>query len=251
MGKRKDEKTHEEHGHGPVSTGSDEDSFGGAGLRWRPGPPAGHDGDRLWRGTSQWTRKGRRRGRRIDMDLGLGAGSEPRVFLNRLEWQLNGEFSTAERYGIEIGLRAQERFGGLLEATPSLNGKIGTYQAETGFSTGTRATWNYDWHVDLRNARGVAAGTTLADYDLTLETDMFSSLFGFPDPADLTFGYTDPNFVAPNAVLFQESFNPDFGNSEFDPLGEDTYHLSLILTPESFNGPPLEVTIQVVVTDQS
>jgi hypothetical protein len=165
--------------------------------------------------------------------------------------QLNGEFSTAERYGIQIGLRAQERFGGLLGATPSLNGKIGTYQAETGFSTGTRATWNYDWHVDLRNARGVAAGTTLADYDLTLETDMFSSLFGSPDPADLTFGYTDPNFVAPNAVLFQESFNPDFGNSEFDSLGEDTYHLSLILTPKSFNGPPLEVTIEVVVTDQS
>lgn len=165
--------------------------------------------------------------------------------------QLNGEFSTAERYGIEIGLRAQERFGGPLEATPNLNGKIGIYQAETGFSTGTRATWNYDWHVDLRNARGVAAGTTLADYDLNLETDMFSSLFGSPDPADLTFGFTDPNFVAPNAVLFQESFNPDFGNSEFDPQVEDTYHLTLVLTPTSFNGPPLEVTIQVVVTDQS
>lgn len=165
--------------------------------------------------------------------------------------QLNGEFSTAERYGIEIGLRAQERFGGPLEATPNPNGKMGIYQAETGFSTGTRATWNYDWHVDLRNAKGVAAGTTLADYDLNLETDMFSSLFGSPDPADLTFGFTNPDFVAPNAVLFQESFNPDFGNSEFDPQVEDTYHLSLVLTPKSFNGPPLEVTIQVVVTDQS
>ena len=51
---------------------------------------------------------------------------------------------------------------------------------------------------------------------------MFSLLFGFPDPANLTFDYTDANFVAPNAVLFRESFNPDFGNSEFDPLVEDT-----------------------------
>lgn len=165
--------------------------------------------------------------------------------------QLNGEFSTAERYGIQIGLRAQERFVGPLEATPSQNGKIGIYQAETGFSTGTRATWNYDWHVDLRNAEGVAAGTTLDDYDLTLETDMFSSLFGSSDPVDLTFGFADPNFVAPNAVLFQESFNPDFGNSEFDPQVEDTYHLSLVLTPESFTGPPLKVAFQVVVSDQS
>lgn len=165
--------------------------------------------------------------------------------------QVNGEFTTAQRYGIQIGLRAQERFLGPLGATPNHNGKTGIYQADTGFSTGTRATWNYDWHVDLRNARGVAAGTTLADYSLTLETDMFSSLFGFPVPADLTFGFDDPNFVAPNAVLFQESFNPDFGNSEFDPQLEDTYHLSLVLTPESFNGPPLEVSIQVAVTDQN
>jgi hypothetical protein len=165
--------------------------------------------------------------------------------------QLNGEFTTAERYGIQIGLRAQERFAGPLEATPSQNGKMGIYQAETGFSTGTRATWNYDWHVDLRNAQGVAAGTTLDDYDLTLETNMFSSLFGSTVPADLTFGFTDPSFVAPNAVLFQESFNPDFGNDEFNPQVEDTYRLSLVLTPESFNGPPLKVAIQVVVTDQT
>lgn len=165
--------------------------------------------------------------------------------------QVNGEFTTAERYGIEIGLRAQERFVGTIEADPSRNGKTGIYQALTGFSSGTRATWNYDWHVDLQNAKGVAAGTTLDDYDLTLETDMFSSLFGSDIPADLTFGFANPDFVAPNAVLFQGSFNPDFGNDEFAPGVEDTYHLTLVLTPQSFNGPPLKVAIQVVVTDPS
>jgi hypothetical protein len=166
--------------------------------------------------------------------------------------QLNGEFTTAERYGIQIGLRAQERFVGPFEATPNQNMKLGIYQAETGFSGPTAlATWNYDWHVDLRNARGVAAGTTLDDYDLTLETDMFSSLFGFNVPADLTFGFTNLTFVAPNAVLFQESFNPVFGDTGFDPQLEDTYNLSLVLTPKSFNGPPLKVSIQVVVTDPS
>jgi hypothetical protein len=165
--------------------------------------------------------------------------------------QLNGEFTTAERYGIQIGLRAQERTVGPLDAAANQNARLGIYQAETGFSTGTLATWNYDWHVDLRNARGVAAGTTLGDYDLTLETDMFASLFGLDVPADLTFGYTNAAFVAPHAVLFQESFNPVFGNTGFDPQLQDTYDLSLVLTPKSFNGPPLKVSIQVVVTNPS
>lgn len=160
--------------------------------------------------------------------------------------QLNGEFTTAERLGIQIGLRAQERFVGPLEATANKNGKVGIYEAETGTSDALgRATWNYDWHVDLRNARGVAAGTTLADYDLTLETDMFASQFGFPVPVDLTFG----GFVPGNAVLYQSSFNPVFGATGFDPLAVDTYSLRLVLTPKTFNGPSLAVSIEVNVVD--
>lgn len=157
--------------------------------------------------------------------------------------QLNGEFTLAARYGIEIGLRAQERFVGPLEAAPNRNGKVGIYQAAAGFSETTRATWNYDWHVDLRGAFGVAAGTTLADYDLTLETDIASSLFTFPNPVDLTFG----GFIPGGTVLYQSSQNPDFGNAEFNAADPGTYNFRMVLKPKTFKGPPLAVTIKVQV----
>jgi hypothetical protein len=158
--------------------------------------------------------------------------------------QINGEFTTAERLGIEIGLRAQQRFEGTIEATPNQNGKVGIYEAETGTSDALgRATWNYDWHVDLRNAQGVAAGTALDDYELTLETDIGSTLFGFTVPLDLTFGGSIPG----DTVLYQSSQNPSFGNTEFDPLVPGTYTFRLVLTPVTFNGPALTVEIQVVV----
>ena len=160
--------------------------------------------------------------------------------------QIDGEFTIAERNGIQIGLRAQERFVGPLMAVPNNNNKIGIYEATTGFSdTSFRATWNYDWHIDLRNAHGVAAGTTLADYSVTLETDIATTtLFFFPLPLDLTFG----GFIPGNAILYQSSQNPKFGNPPFDATAPGTYNFTLVLTPASFNGPPLKVSIQVNVS---
>ena len=100
-------------------------------------------------------------------------------------------------------------------ASANRNGKVGIYEAATGTSDlQDRATWNYDWHVDLRDAHGVAAGTTLLDYDLTLETDAFDSQFGFPVPLDLKFG----GFIPDNTVLYQSSQNPVFGGTDFDPF---------------------------------
>ena len=130
-------------------------------------------------------------------------------------------------------------------AVPNNNNKVGIYEAAKGFSTTTRAKWNYDWHVDLRNAHGVAAGTTLSDYSITLETDIVTTtLFGFPLPLDLTFG----GIVPGNAILYQSSQNPDFGNGEFDASVPGTYTFTLVLTPTSFNGPPLKASIQVNVS---
>jgi|GEM_PF-2957551 hypothetical protein len=154
--------------------------------------------------------------------------------------QINGEFAIAERKGIQIGMRIQERREGTYEASGK---RVGVYESETGFSSGTRAVWNYDWHVDLRNAEGKLAGKTLGDYDLTLETDIAESIFGFNVPFDLTFG--DFN----NGVLYQGSFNPDFGNDTFDPTLEATYSFRLVLTPKTFNGGPLAIKVQVNVTD--
>ncbi len=168
--------------------------------------------------------------------------------------QLNGEFTIAERYGIQIGLRAQERFVGTLMTVPNNDNHVGVYEAAGGFSGNSfsgdamdkeRATWNYDWHVDLRDAFGVARGTTLGDYDLTLETDIAATtLFGFMLPLDLTFG----GFIPDDTILFQSSQNPDFGNPPFDAEAAGTYTFTLVLTPITFKGPPLSVSIQVNVS---
>lgn len=159
--------------------------------------------------------------------------------------QVNGQFTVARRHGIEIGLRAQERFVGPLMAVPNQNNKVGIYHAATGFSDAQqRATWNYDWHVDLRDAYGVAAGTSLGDYELTLETNIAdSTLFGLPLPLDLTFG----GFIPDDTVLYQSSQNPKFGNPPFDAAAAGTYEFTLVLTPVSFRGPPLKSSITVEV----
>lgn len=155
--------------------------------------------------------------------------------------QLNGEFTVAERGDIQIALRAQERFEGPLEASGK---KIGVYEATAGNTTqgDNLATWNYDWHVDLRGS-----GTTLADYDLTLHvTNISNELFGSKNPVDLTFG--DPVFDG--VELYQQSWNPGFGNDQFDPEKEGTYTLRLRLSPKA-GGPPLSTAIQVRVSDPS
>lgn len=158
--------------------------------------------------------------------------------------QINGEFATATRYGIEIGIRAQERLVGPIEPTTGKNNRVGVYDVETGESSPGRAWWNYDWHVDLSGAKGVARDTSLEDYDLTLETDIAPALFGFPVPVDLTFGGAVPG----DTILYQSSQNPTFGNAEFDLSDEETYSFKLVLTPATFNGPPLAAAMTVVAS---
>jgi hypothetical protein len=50
-------------------------------------------------------------------------------------------------------------------------------------------------------------------------------------------------------TLCQQSWNPGFGNTDFDPDAEGTYHLRLVLLPDTFSGPPLAVAIQINVED--
>lgn len=145
--------------------------------------------------------------------------------------QLNGEFTIAERDGVQIALRAQERFVGPL---PASGKKIGRYEAEAGFSSpgpsNNNATWNYDIHVDLRGS-----GTTWEDYDVVFSlTNVIPGL----GPIDLT--------LPDNTVLFQTSQNPGFGNDTFDPEKKGTYNLKLALYPKD-GGPELSVAIQVRV----
>jgi hypothetical protein len=177
----------------------------------------------------------------------VAAGQQTRIDVDVSEWnvgsgQSNGEFVTGERYGVQIGIRAQARFVGPLDVTRDK--KVGVYQAETGVSDGLgRATWNYDLHVDLRGAQGVAAGRKLGDYSLVLTSDI--GICGAPAGCELL---GIPPFTA-IADLSQESWNPKFFNPGFDATAEDTYHFTLTLTPQAFNGPPIEVKMRVEVTD--
>ena len=155
--------------------------------------------------------------------------------------QINGGFVTGERNGIQIGIRASERFQGLLPSTSDK--KVGVYLAETGTSDGLgRATWNYDIHVDLRGAFGVAKGKTLSDYTLTLDTDIGDTIFGLPVPLELV-----EDFNLDGIRLYQTSLNPKFGNAPFDSNAPGTYHFTLTLTPKTFNGAPIAVAMAVVV----
>ena len=90
----------------------------------------------------------------------------------------------------------------------------------------------------------MAAGKSLGDYDLTLETDIAAdTLFGQTLPLDLTAG----GLVPDDTILYQCAQNPKFGNPPFDAEAPRTYMFTLVLTPTSFKGPPLKVSIQVNV----
>ncbi len=168
----------------------------------------------------------------------------------------NGEFITAEVQGVVIGLRALERFVGLLGVTGDNGDRVAVYEAPAGPSPRSagdnNGTWNYDFHVDLANASGRHAGKSLSDYRLVLEQDFTGqSLFGTlgSDPVELPMvaGVCDPGSFDPD-TLCQQSWNPGFGNSDYDPDAERTYTLRLVLTPETFNANPLAVVMRVVVT---
>lgn len=173
--------------------------------------------------------------------------------------QENGEFAVSELQGIELGLRAQERFVGPLEVTGDQGNRVGVYEASTGSTGGdNNGTWNYDWHVDLSDAKGNAKGKTLDDYRLVLEQDFTEqSLFGVlgSDPVELPLAPEPPvgagtcsNHTV-SSTLCQQSWNPGFGNTDYDPLEERPYNLRLVLTLETFNGPPMAVVIRVNVTE--
>lgn len=171
--------------------------------------------------------------------------------------QINGEFVVSEIQGIELGLRIQERFEGPITVIGDRGNRVGVYEASTGESSANRATWNYDFHVDLSNAKGNARGRTLDEYRLVLEQDYTEqSLFRIPDvfdglgfdPVELPFpGVCDPSTLT--ATLCQQSWNPTFGNTDFDLDEERTYKLRLVLTPATFHGPTLAVVVLVNVTD--
>jgi hypothetical protein len=200
----------------------------------------------------------------LQLSASNNAGSIGKVTLdaNVSQWnvgsgQFNGEFVIAEGQGVELGLRAQKRGEGLLEVSGTNGNRVGVYQATTGVSSGTNnATWNYDFHVDLSKATGNAKGKDLNDYELVLEQNYTTqNLFGVlgSDPVQLPLN-AEPVGVCVTSTftstLCQQSWNPGFGNTDFDANAEGTYDLRLVLTPKTFNGQPLAVAVKVNVSNE-
>lgn len=163
----------------------------------------------------------------------------------------DGEWVVAESQGVQLGVRATDRTDGLLDVKGEKGNRVGIYEASTGFDgiTTNRAEWNYEWSVDLSGAIGHAAGKTLVDYSLALEQDYTEqSLFGVlgSDPVELSMPGTCHYSTD---TVCQQSWNPTFGNNDFDAEEEGTYNLRFVLTPSTFNGPPVAVAIQVNVTN--
>jgi hypothetical protein len=164
----------------------------------------------------------------------------------------NGEWITATKQGVEIGMRATNRYDGLLDVTGTNGNRVGVYEASTGEDRGG-AEWNYEFSVDLSGATGKAAGTSLEDYTLVLEQNFTAeSLYGVlgTNPVSLPMvpGVCDLDALSFSSTLCQQSWNPSFGNDDFDPEAPGTYDFRLVLEPATFNGPPIAVAIQVNVT---
>ena len=182
----------------------------------------------------------------------------------------NGDFAlvTDEVLGIQLGLRAGERF--LSDALP--NDGVDTYRAEPGPSIpgpsdppgSVRASWNYYMHVDLGanlaslvpsgdvNSPGPLSGTGIVDSVLlSVDFDPGAGVVDFVvvdvyDQATSLGGAIDP-------LLIQDSQNLAFdfwgllGAPAFNPDAEGEY--TIRLTALSGLAVVAETEIQVVVGD--
>ena len=145
----------------------------------------------------------------------------------------NGEFTLLKFAGVEVGIRAMQRYVGLLTPTDTNNDSIGEYRVETGSSDDAAPStappgswWSFEWHVDVSNAED-AGKQTLAAYggglDLTVECVAGQcGTFGTSSYDYTTDGvYTTPlvpsiwafasaTSKASSGTLYQSSQNPFF-----------------------------------------
>lgn len=210
-----------------------------------------------------------------EQTVGSEAGSLGNITLDTdvSEWnvgsdQPNGQFITAEGQGVEIGLRAQERFEGLLGVTgataaagsPSTRRPPAPAPAARATTTApgtTTSTWTCRTRGAATPGRPSPTTVLVLEQDFT-EQSLFESLGSDPVELPMVEGVCVSSTFDPDD-LCQQSWNPGFGNSPdreesgegaaYDPDEERDYHLRLVLTPETFNAQPLAVEIRVEVSD--
>lgn len=156
--------------------------------------------------------------------------------------QVNGNFAIVSdaSAGIEIGLRANQRFSPI-----PLPNTLGNYSAQPGESSPGLSTWNYDIHIDLRGS-----GLSFGDFDIAFTTDVPNH--STPDlQAALEFAGPIPPGTLSGIELFQTSLNPGFFASGINPFATGDYNFQLSLTPTAGTaGPTLvaDMTVTVVPT---
>lgn len=168
--------------------------------------------------------------------------------------QPTGNFTTASRNGLEVGLRPVERYGDFNLPVAAF-GRVAVYTVPSGVNVDGQSAWGFSIYVNVENAFGVAAGTTLADYDIvvTQNYDANGNWFGL-EGIDST-NYFDleaktptgiyPGFGNDDPYKYQQSWAPTFGTTGFDATVEGVYEITLTLVPATFRGAPLSVTVLV------
>jgi len=173
----------------------------------------------------------------------------------------NGGWTISQSNGIEVGLRGKTRFG------PVLPNSGGVYQATTGISSGTAATWNYEFsaNVDWDGTSGLK----LDDVIVALEIDLDpSASVNYVGPFDVFSLWVD-NAVGTNATgngggvidnanlnlynVVQNSQNLGWAGIGFDPYADGIYDFRLSVyaaADTGFTNPLAQTTAQVVVTPE-
>ncbi len=172
-----------------------------------------------------------------------------------------GAFETSTESTVELGLRAVVRGGG-----PSLWSSGHSYMASTGVGSGGRATWNYDFSIDL-DVGGASGGLTfgaLAPNSISLTVQDLTT--GGPTfSIDPTTHWTDgASYGGPGNTNVdkhpgplptdwgtQNSQNLEFSDSPlpgFNPWVGDTYQFVLsVVTP---SGATVSDTIDVTAVPE-
>jgi hypothetical protein len=130
---------------------------------------------------------------------------------------VNGNFTITTDNGVEVALRVKDRFG----SQATIDGSSGLYDAEMGTGGSGLARWNYDFSI---NTFGVDLSNFIAT--LFVDTDpgvgtTYTALNIFTNWNDNEYwnGTTKRSGIGPLAGEFvvQQSVNPMFGNSGFQP----------------------------------
>jgi len=129
----------------------------------------------------------------------------------------NGGFTTNTAGGVEVGLRARERYDLATNSPTGVTGSNnnGTFNQNAGeppgFPTSNRARWNFDWSINTGPAANVGAYTYRLgiDFDAGFGTNflMFNPINGTTTCADHSFGNSSTAQSAgaevPGAATFQ------------------------------------------------